>query len=83
VVELFTLSVVQCCIFHFVDVKVFGLSLHPLRAVSVTVNDVQSYWYRECLEMLVATHLVKTVPALMRLWKFIIYFVAHFPSIYD
>jgi len=82
VVELFTLSVVECCIFHFVDVNVFELSLHPLRTDSVTVNEVQSHWYRGCLETLVATRLFKTVPALTKLWKFIIYFFAHIPSIY-
>ena len=56
-VELLTLSVVQCCIFHFVDVNVFELSLHPLKADSGTVNDVQSHWYRRCLETFVATNL--------------------------
>jgi len=82
VVELFTPSVAQCCICNFVSVTVFEFSLHPLRADIVTVNDVQSHWYRRCLETLASTHLVKTALALMKLWKFFVYFFARFPSVY-
>jgi hypothetical protein len=73
---------VTCCIFYFVDVNMFQLPLHPLRADSGTVNNDQYHCYRRCLETSVPTDLVKTVSALTKLWNFIIYFFAHFPSIY-
>jgi hypothetical protein len=82
VVELFTLTVAQCCIFLFVDVKVFELSIHPPRVDRVTVKFVKSHWYRGCLERFAATHLVKTVPALTKLRNFFIHFFAYFLSVY-